>query len=469
MRSEDLAYFEEEEFLECLAKYEKAIQDGLQPYMDADELTDIAEYYMIKNREQDANKCILLAKSLHPEAIDPQVFIARQHLFHGNIEEAKRIAKSITEQGDREVVFLWAEIALKEGLWEKGEAILLDELDRMEEEQDFFIYDCAGVFMDYEEWELALKWAQRLQTEYPKFDKTNQMLADIYVSCGKVDDAIPILQGILDKDPFRKEAWELMAEAQSGMERYNEALESIDYLLAIDEKSAQGRVIRANCLFHLNRSEEAHQQYLDYLEDVPFDGGIRFYDAVVLSSLERLEESHKQACMAIEYLDHSTNEYYQSLMLIANILSRQKKSNEAIAYVDRAYSESGREKDAEYHFMLGHIYLENKFYLRANKSFDKSESMAEDALSMRLMRAIELIENEFYMEGASIIEELLKSNMEDKEENCYPYLAYANYFLKNSAFKEDMEKAMKYNPKLTIYLFAPIFPNVHTSQFDQLQ
>lgn len=48
MRSEDLAYFEEEEFLECLAKYEKAIQDGLQPYMDADELTDIAEYYMIK-------------------------------------------------------------------------------------------------------------------------------------------------------------------------------------------------------------------------------------------------------------------------------------------------------------------------------------------------------------------------------------------------------------------------------------
>lgn len=43
MSTEDLSYFQEEEFKKNLALYEQMLQGGQSVYLEADELTDIAE------------------------------------------------------------------------------------------------------------------------------------------------------------------------------------------------------------------------------------------------------------------------------------------------------------------------------------------------------------------------------------------------------------------------------------------
>ncbi|MCQ2222374.1 MAG: tetratricopeptide repeat protein [Bacteroidaceae bacterium] len=469
MRSEYQSYFEENEFLECLSKYEEALKNGEQPYMDADELTDIAEYYMLRNREQDANKCILLATTLHPEAIDPQIFLARQQLFHNNIEKAEKIAQEIVEQNDREVVFLWAEIAIKSGEIGKANKILSDYYETIDEEKDLFLYDSAGVFMDYEEWGMALIWATRLKEEYPEFDRTEILMCDILVSCGRIKEATPLLESIIDRNPFEKEAWELLAEAQSAQEKYEAALESTDYLLAIDEKHHQGQVLRANCLYHLNRIEESHKQYEAYLKEVPQDGNIRFYDAMVLTAMEKYQEAYDQLLLAIDSLDHSTAEYYQSKMQLCYILSKQNKPEEALGTLESSYLEGKRDFDSEYYFMQGHILLENDKYDDALSNFDRAESLTNDLEGFKLMRSIEYIENERYTEGVDILRNLLNSSMKDKEANCYPYLAYGTYFIKDHPdHRNYLHLAAQFNPKLTEYLFAPIYPNIPISQYNEL-
>ena len=43
MPNEDLSYFQENEFKQKLALYEQMLQGGQSVYLEADELTDIAE------------------------------------------------------------------------------------------------------------------------------------------------------------------------------------------------------------------------------------------------------------------------------------------------------------------------------------------------------------------------------------------------------------------------------------------
>ena len=49
---EDERYFQGKEFRDALARYENALRQGQSVYMEADELTDIAEYYMTRERDR---------------------------------------------------------------------------------------------------------------------------------------------------------------------------------------------------------------------------------------------------------------------------------------------------------------------------------------------------------------------------------------------------------------------------------
>ncbi len=87
MSTEDLSYFQEEEFKKNLALYEQMLQGGQSVYLEADELTDIAEYYLVQNDTDKAMACIQYALNIHPGSIDPLIFLARQkntRLYYGS-------------------------------------------------------------------------------------------------------------------------------------------------------------------------------------------------------------------------------------------------------------------------------------------------------------------------------------------------------------------------------------------------
>lgn len=466
MRSEELEYFESKEFRETLRQYESALHEGGHVYMDADELTDIAEFYMIKMREEEANECIEIAIKLHPEATDPQVFIARQHLFHEQIEEARSVAGAIADQDDREVKFLWAEIHIKEGDTQKADNLLLNYYDTLTEDADLFLYDTAGVFMDYEEWEYAEKWAKKLKTAFPDFKRSDLLICDILVSCGKVKEAVPLLEEILNTDPYNVEAWNLLAEAESGQEHYKEALEAIDYLLAINEKHLRGQLIRAHCLYHLNRIKEAHEQYQAYLQLEPHDASALYLDAVTLTHLEQYGEAKKLLEQAKDVVEEGGPELCNIYLQIAYILSKEGNKEQALEAIEIAYTISGQDKDIDYDLLKGHIMLENKDIASAELCFESAMSKSDDIHSTQLMIAVSWAENEYYIKALDILNELMLSDMEDKNERCLPYLAYCTHFIPGQPhYKELLHWAAVYNPSLTEYLFSPIYPNTPIGSF----
>ena len=86
--TDDLAYFESEDFREILNKYEASVKSGHLIYMDADDLADIADYYQYNGHPDMADDAIDLALEYNPEAVGPLLYKAREALSVGDYEVA---------------------------------------------------------------------------------------------------------------------------------------------------------------------------------------------------------------------------------------------------------------------------------------------------------------------------------------------------------------------------------------------
>ena len=126
-------YYQSRHFLRLLHRYEKAISEGQVPYMEADELTDIAEYYMTGKQDAKASQAIKAAIDMHPDSVDPQIFLARQKMFYGQLDEARSIIDAITEQDDMEVIYIRAELFIKEGLANEASDFLYKQMAEMQD------------------------------------------------------------------------------------------------------------------------------------------------------------------------------------------------------------------------------------------------------------------------------------------------------------------------------------------------
>jgi len=271
MREEDLSFFEENEFKEALAAYENMIQGNGSAYLDADELTDIAEYYMIHHREHEAKACINYALELHPDSVDPQVFLAREQMFNGNIKKAWSICDLIENQDDREVQFLKAELLMRERKPQEAYEYLNKILATLKHGKRDFLKDSIEIFLDYAFFE----------------------------------EPIPLIETLLEENPYDIQGWMMMAEAQSGKNCYDEAIEATDYVLAIQDREPHAMLMKANALFQTDKAEDACLLYKEYCEICSDDEAARFLYAVCLISLEKYMEA-KEILEALESSEDET-------------------------------------------------------------------------------------------------------------------------------------------------------------------
>ena len=467
MNEEDEEYFKHPEFRKALARYEDAQRQGTPVYMEADELTDIAEYYMTRDRERDADRVIALAQALHPGSVDPQVFLARRQLFVGNTREARRISRAIVDQGDREVKFLNAEILIREGRCREAVVYLLHEWRALEDDLDHFIYDSAGIFMDYNQWEYALMWVHRLERLFPKYPKTRRMKAELLVCLGRYDEAIPLLNSLLDEDPYRKELWNLLAESQGATEQFAEAIESAEYALAIDKDDSRATATKASCLYHLDQPREAHLLYQKYLKGDPDDSNVLYLDAVCLAALEQYEESARMVDRALDACPDDSPQYVHILLEKAYVESKLHHADEALQAILCAENLRTHGLEAEYSLVKGQVLLENGLEDEAVKCFGKALASSASKRSTLMMIGMAYGEAEYYEQAIQVMLTVLNTFPDSEEEpSPIPYLAYYYYKM------DDLPRSLEYlrqaagaDRQSTERLFGSIYPGVTPDEY----
>lgn len=292
---EDFSYFQDCEFQSALAAYEHMLAGGTEPNLDAETLTDIAEYYVLNHREEEAYRCIDYALSFYPDSIDPQIFLARQQMFFGNNKEAWDICQHIYDQQDREVVFLKAELMLRDDKVNEAIEMLYDYYKSIDDEEAAdFLYDSIVLVKDYNFIEVSNDWCAQLRQDYPDYTAAISLQAEIYNNKGDYQKAVDLLQEHIHEIAYDTQAWLQMAESQWWLDNLDDALEATEYALAINKDDADALIQKGNILYDADRPEEAHQCFLRFLRFFPKEARAIYMDAQCLLVMEQYEEAITQ-------------------------------------------------------------------------------------------------------------------------------------------------------------------------------
>ena len=106
-------YFKSNRFKHILHEYEELCKENADSFLDSEELADIAEYYHIIGKEEEARAAATYAVNVFPGATAPLCFLARTALFvDKDPVKAELLAEEIIDKTDLDYYYLIAEIMM---------------------------------------------------------------------------------------------------------------------------------------------------------------------------------------------------------------------------------------------------------------------------------------------------------------------------------------------------------------------
>ncbi len=461
---DDLKYFDDPEFREILELYERACAAGQGVYMDAEDLTDIAEYYaMVLQDEDKANEVIDLALRLHPDAVDPQIFKARQYMLKDEPAQALSICNAIKDQDHREVLFLKAELMVRDGHAGEAMDLLLLSAEDQVDDADFFIYDSAYIFIDYCKYDDALVFANKLEQIAPEWYKTWQLKADVCLGMGNNEVALQYVSRMLDVDPFSIEAWNWSAEGYSNIGDYNKAMEAVDYALAVDPENERALQLKAWILLQEGNCAEAHELYQQLETANPTCETHWLYDSYALLDLNEPEQALTAIKQAQELIDNESEDRVAIFEQMAQVASRLGCVDEALENLGKAESLKADDKNNDWDERLlpVRVFAENSDLDKALQTIHAlMERHPEAAMDIYFKGASLLLDYSYFDTVEAMLSKLIQIS-DDVNADVYAMLAFAQMSLANhTEALKNIRKAIDAHAPGLADLFADRFPGV---------
>ena len=428
-------YFESPEFKETLEKYMAMEQNNSQVYFDADQFTDIAEYYAKHGDLKKSYQAINYGLKIHPGNTNLILHKVRCIILAGNYNKAWKILDHIEDQSDREVKFLKAELHLEENNLKAAKKILNEIYE--EENDTECILDIFNIYLDNCQEHEALKWINSAYKNNPEDVKITQTLAEFYYSNDNLKQAIKYFNKVLDKEPYNADCWCKLGQCYITINNIEEALNALDYCLAIEQDNVQAMTTKGECLIELNNYEEGCK-LLSKAEGLIKDGSqIRL---LLIDCYMRMKKYPEAIAMCQKHrLAKDTDDFNKA----------QVASFEALAYAyinrfDEALEviKYGIEADANFsnlYIAKGEIYLLQNMIIEAQKEFSYAEYMAFDKQNLLFTLVLACMRCGFDSMALKYFKRLEKE-YPDACENIYYLIAHCYYKEGN---KEEMIKYIR--------------------------
>ena len=454
--TEDLEYFESEDFKEILRQYEESVKSGERIYMDADDLTDIADYYHYHNRLAEAEEAIALANEYNPEAVGPMLYKAREALEKEDFKTAEQYADQVEPLDRLEAIYLRAEILVSKKEIDSADQLLIQySKDVPDDEFADFVKGVVELYLDYDQFTKAFEWIARTNNE--KSEGFKELMARTLFGLGKYKDSEKLFNELLDKNPYSTSYWNALAGVQYMKRDYSAALTSSEYAIAIDPNDTDGLLSKANTLYTMGNYDEAFKYFQKYTEKMPDDEFSYLHQALCLASKGLYEESLKQfqkalsiSAVASPYLP----EIYQEMAFAYNTLGNIDQALWCLDMTDQL--------DCDHLHMgtvKGHILLTNKKEEEAQKVFAKVLKDSGNDPKVKLKIIISYHDNKYLQFAYDAYSELIKS-AGDNFHAVYAYMASCcNDLMKNDEFLYYLKKACDYTPEEAKVVLGEYFPD----------
>lgn len=451
-------YYNSNKFRKLLARYEHAAQSGESLYMDADDLTDIAEYYQAKGQTSKALAAIAKEQEIFPEADQPKIFMSRFALVeNGDTLKARAIASGITDKNDTEYILLMAEIMLVESKDSDADEYIRQELIGITDDEDKnqFRLDVAGLYIDYNLTATADKWLKDYDGD--KADPYyKELRAHVLMADGHYEESEQLLNDLLNEDPFSSDNWNSLAQSQFMHNDIKHSIDSSDFSLAIDPDNEDALINKANALFTLGNYEEAYKYYSKFSELEPNNPLGELFTGLSLINMERDKDGldHLLRAMDISGVkDRHLPELYQEIALT---LCQLKRPAEAHQYLDRAKM-AGLD-NVELYITRGHIYLSEDKRNEAWEIFHEALNKTNFSIDTFKQIALTYIECGYVDMGSQLINSIIESGVDNWYEG-YAYLARCGFFKKDwKMMTDNIEIVCRKSPETAQNILSDLFP-----------
>lgn len=454
MKNDD-DYFSDEEFREILDDYEQTVKSGQPLFMDADDLADIADYYQMNGRYDEARQAIDIAAEKDPHALGVLNYQIHDALQNGELDKAQELLDCIMERESPEYVYNRAEILIAQDKVEDADLFLREKLQEVpaDEYQDY-VLDVANLYTDLGLNDKAMEWMMRANQENSEDFK--ELMARTLFGLGKYDDSERIFNELIDQDPFQKRYWHALASAQYMKEDYNASISSSEYAIAIDPEDPEGVIAKANALFRLENYEEALKYYERYSKLAPEDEFGLLHQGTCLINLARYDEALQRLHNAAETAPADSEllpDIYQEL---AFTYSEKHEVDKALHYIDLT---DDLDCDHDDMFVIrGHILLRNDYLEEAEKMFRKALQQSDNDPHIMMRILVSLYDNK-YVESTYIMFKKLFSAVDDNWVDGYAYMALCCWDTgRTEEFLHYLEKACDKNPQEARIVLSGLFP-----------
>ena len=449
------AYFESKSFLKILKKYEESAKSGQATYMDADDLADIADYYQLQGRTEEAETVISLALEYNPEAVGPLLYRGREAINRKDFDTAQSYAERIEAVDSQEGLYFKGEILICQEKIEEADELFRENLKEiMPDEQMDYVYDVASLFSDYAIFNKAFEWIARSQGD--DSDEFKELMARTLFGLGKYKDSERIFNELIDHNPFSAHYWNALASAQFMNEDYNAAITSSEYAIAIDPNDPESILSKANGLYNLGNYESALSYFKRYSELMPHDEFGYLHQGTCLINLSRFEEAIAILETAEQESDEKSVYLVDIFQELAFAYSELKKPDSGLYYIDKTMELDCDHTNME--IIKGHILLANGRMDEAKQIFRHALRYADNAPKAMLRVIVSLYDNHYVNLSYILLKTFFKKVDDDWKEG-YSYMALCCLDMnKQDEFLHYLKLAVERNPKEARTVMNGFFP-----------
>jgi len=360
-----------------LFKFESMLKTNSIYFFDLVEFEEIIVHYIDAGKQALAKKAVKLGLQQHPASIDLKLLRVEIYIFENELDKASVLLKIIErlEPNNDEVFIQKATISSKNGNHKEAIELLKKALTFTDDKVD--VWSLLGMeYLYLDDFKNArLVFEKCILVDYEDYSALYNV-----VYCFDMDkehkEAITYLDSYIDINPYCEVAWHQLGRQYFILEMYQEALNSFDYAVLIDESFIGGYLEKAKTLEQLERYKEAIDNYLITLE---------LDDATAFVYL-RIGECHEK----IENFDAAISFYKKAVhedplldkawMMLSNIYYGQNNYQKAAYYISKALTIE--EDNSLYWRRYSEINLKLNFYEEAVAGFQKCLALNDDGLEI---------------------------------------------------------------------------------------
>jgi tetratricopeptide (TPR) repeat protein len=434
-------FFEEEELLSAVNRFEEMLRNNTRNFFDVHELEGIINYYIDRNNFPKAATAAEYGYKLFPASTIIQLKIAQLLLDRGKLNESMSILNRLEQiEGSNYEVFILKGTAfnmlgkVSEAQMQFDKAVSLTEENKNE-----VLYNIGLTFEERQEYSTAIQYFLKAY----HIDNSNIIilydLAFCYEKTENLKESIRYYEKYLDEDPFSDNAWFNLGTIYSRISDFERSLEAFDFAIAINENFGSAYFNKGNILSNLEKYAEALDCYLDFIKLEENNVLALCYIGECYEKLKKYDEAEFYFQKAVTLDPNSPDAWYGRGIVKMHL----NNLDESQLYITTALDLN--EDNTEYIYALGIIHFRRNEYDKSIELFSKVVELDPTDCEAWLYYSEVFYTNNNVNKAIDILKIAYDLNFE----NPYINIRLAAYYLSSGDLKKGeqyVEKAMTVEP-----------------------